>query len=95
MALDYHFLPGGTTSTVWLYAGWSEVQTGSVTTVLTRICLPYHDIRIERYERIQYGKLPGVPEVSKEFELYDLQKDPGELDNPHVQWGCAAFMFLT
>ena len=51
---------------------------------------PHRGVRTERYKLIHYYKLPEHPEAPEEFELYDLQKDPGELHNLYGQPGCAA-----
>jgi arylsulfatase A-like enzyme len=42
---------------------------------------PHRGVRTERYKLIHYHKLPQYPKFPEEFELYDLQNDPGELDN--------------
>ncbi len=42
---------------------------------------PHRGIRTERYKLIHYYKLADYPNEPEEFELYDLQDDPGELDN--------------
>jgi arylsulfatase A-like enzyme len=42
---------------------------------------PHRGVRTGRYKLIHYHKLPQHPKLAEEFELYDLQKDPGELDN--------------
>ncbi|MGH7950424.1 MAG: sulfatase family protein [Limisphaerales bacterium] len=46
---------------------------------------PHRGVRTERYKLIHYHKLPQYPELAEEFELYDLQNDPGELHNLHGQ----------
>lgn len=42
---------------------------------------PHRGIRTERYKLIHYYQLPKYPKLPEEFELYDLQHDPGELNN--------------
>lgn len=42
---------------------------------------PHRGVRTERHKLIHYYKLNAFPELADEFELYDLQKDPGELNN--------------
>lgn len=42
---------------------------------------PHRGIRNERYKLIQFHRVPGFPHLAEEFELYDLQRDPGELVN--------------
>ncbi len=51
---------------------------------------PHRGVRTERYKLIHYHKLPQFPELPEEFELYDLQNDPGEIHNLHAQPGYAA-----
>jgi arylsulfatase A-like enzyme len=51
---------------------------------------PHRGVRTERYKLIHYHKLPEFPDAPEEFELYDLQKDPGEAHNLHGQPGYAA-----
>jgi arylsulfatase A-like enzyme len=51
---------------------------------------PHRGVRTERYKLIHYYKLADYPDEPEEFELYDLQKDPGELDNLHGKAGYAA-----
>jgi arylsulfatase A-like enzyme len=48
---------------------------------------PHRGVRTERYKLIHYHKLPEYPDLPEEFELYDLQKDPGELTNLYGQPG--------
>ncbi|HSY44248.1 MAG TPA: sulfatase/phosphatase domain-containing protein, partial [Candidatus Acidoferrum sp.] len=48
---------------------------------------PHRGVRTERYKLIHYYKLPAFPDEPEEFELYDLQKDPGELNNLYGQAG--------
>ncbi|MGA3267339.1 MAG: sulfatase [Verrucomicrobiota bacterium] len=48
---------------------------------------PHRGIRTDRYKLIHYHKLADYPELPEEFELYDLQKDPGERHNLHGQAG--------
>ncbi|HTV41812.1 MAG TPA: sulfatase [Candidatus Sulfotelmatobacter sp.] len=48
---------------------------------------PHRGVRTERYKLIHYHKLPQFPDLPEEFELYDLQNDPGELNNLHGQAG--------
>ncbi len=51
---------------------------------------PHRGVRTERYKLIHYYKLADFPDEPEEFELYDLQKDPGELHNLYGQPGYAA-----
>jgi arylsulfatase A-like enzyme len=51
---------------------------------------PHRGVRTERYKLIHYYKLPQYPDEPEEFELYDLKKDPGELNNLYGQSGFAA-----
>ncbi len=51
---------------------------------------PHRGVRTERYKLIHYYKLANFPDKPEEFELYDLQKDPGELQNLYRQPGYAA-----
>ncbi len=51
---------------------------------------PHRGVRSERYKLIHYYKLANFPDEPEEFELYDLQKDPGELHNLYGQPGYAA-----
>jgi arylsulfatase A-like enzyme len=48
---------------------------------------PHRGVRTERYKLIHYHKLPQFPDLPEEFELYDLQKDPGELNDLYGQDG--------
>lgn len=50
---------------------------------------PHRGVRTERYKLIHYYKLSEFPDEPEEFELYDLQKDPGELNNLYGQPGYA------
>jgi arylsulfatase A-like enzyme len=50
---------------------------------------PHRGVRTERYKLIHYYKLAAFPDEPEEFELYDLQKDPGELDNLYGKPGYA------
>ena len=51
---------------------------------------PHRGVRTERYKLIHYYKLPDFPDEPEEFELYDLAKDPGELNNLYGQAGYAS-----
>lgn len=51
---------------------------------------PHRGVRTERYKLIHYYKLAEFPNEPEEFELYDLAKDPGELNNLYGQAGYAA-----
>lgn len=51
---------------------------------------PHRGVRTERYKLIHYHKLAAFPDELEEFELYDLQKDPGELHNLYGAPGYAA-----
>lgn len=51
---------------------------------------PHRGVRTERHKLIHYYKLDAYPELPEEFELYDLQKDPGELNNLYGKPGFAA-----
>ncbi len=51
---------------------------------------PHRGVRTERYKLIHYYKLSAYPDLPEEFELYDLQRDPGELTNLHGKPGHAA-----
>ena len=42
---------------------------------------PHRGVRTERYKLIHYHKLPDYPDLTEEFELYDLQTDPGETND--------------
>ena len=42
---------------------------------------PHYGVRTERHKLIHYYKISAYPELPEEFELYDLQKDPGERYN--------------
>jgi arylsulfatase A-like enzyme len=42
---------------------------------------PHRGIRNERYKLIHFHAVHGFPDLADEFELYDLQQDPGELQN--------------
>lgn len=42
---------------------------------------PHRGVRTERYKLIHYHKLPEYPDLPEEFELYDLQNDPGEIND--------------
>jgi arylsulfatase A-like enzyme len=42
---------------------------------------PHRGVRTELYKLIHYHKLPDYPDLAEEFELYDLQNDPGEEDD--------------
>jgi len=53
---------------------------------------PHRGVRTERYKLIHYYKLPAYPDEPEEYELYDIQKDPGELDNPYGKPGYAALI---
>ncbi|HXT13607.1 MAG TPA: sulfatase-like hydrolase/transferase [Candidatus Angelobacter sp.] len=50
---------------------------------------PHRGVRTERYKLIHYHKLAAFPEEPEEFELYDLDKDPGELNNLYGRPGYA------
>jgi arylsulfatase A-like enzyme len=50
---------------------------------------PHRGVRTERYKLIHYYQLAAFPNEPEEFELYDLEKDPGELHNLHGQPGYA------
>jgi arylsulfatase A-like enzyme len=66
----------------WLYEYYEYPQWEQVR--------PHRGVRTERYKLIHYYKLADYPGEPEEFELYDLQKDPGELDNLHGKAGYAA-----
>lgn len=51
---------------------------------------PHRGLRTERYKLIHYYKLPDFPGQPEEFELYDLQEDPGERRNLYGQPAYAA-----
>ncbi|HTB85177.1 MAG TPA: sulfatase [Candidatus Sulfotelmatobacter sp.] len=51
---------------------------------------PHRGVRTERYKLIHYYKLADFPDEPEEFELYDLQQDPGELNNLYGRPGYAA-----
>jgi len=51
---------------------------------------PHRGVRTERYKLIHYFKLATFPDEPEEFELYDLSKDPGELNNLYGKPGYAA-----
>ena len=53
---------------------------------------PHRGVRTGRYKLIHYYKLAAFPDEPEEFELYDLQKDPGELDN---LYGKPGYLALT
>jgi arylsulfatase A-like enzyme len=53
---------------------------------------PHRGVRTERYKLIHYYKLADFPDEPEEFELYDLQKDPGEL---HNLYGLSGYTALT
>ena len=53
---------------------------------------PHRGVRTERYKLIHYHPLAAFPDEPEEFELYDLQKDPGEL---HNLYGKAGYATLT
>ncbi len=42
---------------------------------------PHRGVRNERYKLMHFHKLPRFPDLADEFELYDLEKDPGERVN--------------
>lgn len=48
---------------------------------------PHRGVRTERYKLIHYHKLPQFPDLPEEFELYDLQNDPQELNDLYGQDG--------
>jgi arylsulfatase A-like enzyme len=48
---------------------------------------PHRGVRTDRYKLIHYHKLPQYPDLAEEFELYDLKKDPHELNNLYGQDG--------
>ena len=48
---------------------------------------PHRGVRTDRYKLIHYHKLPQYPDLAEEFELYDLQKDPHELNELYGQDG--------
>ncbi|MGH8024573.1 MAG: sulfatase/phosphatase domain-containing protein, partial [Limisphaerales bacterium] len=48
---------------------------------------PHRGVRTERYKLIHFHKTAGFPDLADEFELYDLQNDPGEIHNLHGQPG--------
>jgi len=50
---------------------------------------PHRGVRTERYKLIHYYKLSDFPDAPEEFELYNLQEDPGELHNLYSQPGYA------
>jgi arylsulfatase A-like enzyme len=50
---------------------------------------PHRGVRTERHKLIHYYELADFPDELEEFELYDLQKDPGELDNLYGKPGYA------
>lgn len=50
---------------------------------------PHRGVRTERYKLIHYHKLEAFPDEPEEFELYDLEKDPGELHNLYGKPGYA------
>lgn len=51
---------------------------------------PHRGVRTERHKLIHYHKLAAYPDLPEEFELYDLQKDPGELNNLYGKPGYTA-----
>lgn len=51
---------------------------------------PHRGVRTQRYKLIHYHKLAAFPDKPEEFELYDLQNDPGELYNLHGKPGYTA-----
>jgi len=51
---------------------------------------PHRGVRTERHKLIHYYNLADFPDEPEEFELYDLQKDPGELNNLYGQPGYAS-----
>ncbi|HEY1788496.1 MAG TPA: sulfatase [Verrucomicrobiae bacterium] len=53
---------------------------------------PHRGVRTERYKLIHYHKLPQYPDLVEEFELYDLQQDPGELNDLYGQDGYDALV---
>lgn len=66
----------------WLYEYFEYPQAERVR--------PHRGVRTERHKLIHYYKLADYPDLPEEFELYDLQKDPGELNNLHGQPGYSA-----
>jgi arylsulfatase A-like enzyme len=48
---------------------------------------PHRGVRTERYKLIHYHKLPEYPDLPEEFELYDLERDPHELNDLYGQDG--------
>jgi arylsulfatase A-like enzyme len=48
---------------------------------------PHRGVRTDRYKLIHYHKLPQYPDLPEEFELYDLQSDPHELNDLYGQDG--------
>ncbi|MGC8552700.1 MAG: sulfatase family protein [Phycisphaerae bacterium] len=42
---------------------------------------PHRGVRTERYKLIHFYAMPQYPDFQDQFELYDLQEDPGELHN--------------
>ena len=53
---------------------------------------PHRGVRTDRYKLIWYHALPEYPDLPEEFELYDLQHDPGELTNLYGQPGYEALV---
>ena len=51
---------------------------------------PHRGVRTERYKLIHYHTPTRFPDLAEEFELYDLQNDPGENHNLHGQPGSEA-----
>ncbi|HEX3626078.1 MAG TPA: sulfatase [Verrucomicrobiae bacterium] len=46
---------------------------------------PHRGVRTDRYKLIHYHTLPQFPDLPEEFELYDLQQDPHELNDLYGQ----------
>lgn len=51
---------------------------------------PHRGVRTDRYKLIHYHKLPQYPDLPEEFELYDLERDPNELNDLYGQDGYEA-----